>query len=316
MADPQTPNIGYYNPTHGSYVNTWDTPLDANFSAIDETLANVAIISLSNSPVTLTVPPTTGSSWSGPYQSQSAVVRFTGALTSNVTVTLPRAGFWIVENLTSGAFIVILASGSPGNVICAPPGEMTHVFCDSTDVRYVDFGRIGSYIDLAVSAVPAWISNCTVSPYLNCDGGTFNATTYPALNTILGGNTLPDLRGRVRAALNQTTGRISASGVNGDVIFSAGGADTEVIGQPNLPNVSFTVTIPAGQGSHSHVYVTFGAGGFGAQANAPGTSGSAASTQASTLPSMTGTAASGGSGTALPTMPPVQIAGLTLIRAG
>jgi hypothetical protein len=44
----------------------------------------------------------------------------------------------------------------------------------------------------------------TLSGYLLCHGGTFDATVYPELNSILGGNTLPDLRTRfIRGANNQ-----------------------------------------------------------------------------------------------------------------
>lgn len=37
--------------------------------------------------------------------------------------------------------------------------------------------------------------------FLECDGSTFTSSTYPALTRILGGTTLPDIRGRVRADL-------------------------------------------------------------------------------------------------------------------
>lgn len=263
--------------------------------------------------MTLTTPPNSGASWSGPYQSQSGILRFTGTLSAAVTVTLPRAGFWIVENLcTVSTYYVALASAAPGNVICAPPGEATHVYCDGTDVRYIDLGRVGSYLDLGTATVPAWITNCTVKPYLNCDGTTFSAITYPALNALLGGNTLPDLRGRVRAALNQGTGRISASGVNGDTFLAAGGADTETILKANLPSYNLTVTDPG----HTHTISPFNQPtqvGSGPAIGWYATGGGSVTTSNNT----TGvTVSTGGSGTALETLPPVQIAGLTLIRAG
>ena len=70
---------------------------------------SVATIGLTNAPVTLSTPPNTGAAWSGPYQSQSAVLRFTGTLTANCVVTMPAPGFYIVENLcTVGAFYVQL----------------------------------------------------------------------------------------------------------------------------------------------------------------------------------------------------------------
>lgn len=309
MADPQTANVGAYQPPTGSDVGTWAAPVNANTGTMDSLAANVAIIPLSSAPVTLTVPPNSGGAWSGPYQSQSGILRFTGALANAVTVTLPRAGFFIVENLCTG-FYVILASSAPGNTICAPPGEATHIYCDGVNVKYVDFGRIGSYMDLSVSAVPAWITNCTTPPYLNCDGSAFSAVTFPTLAVYLGGTTLPDLRGRTRAALNQTTGRITTAGggVDGNTLLSAGGAQNQTIGNSNLP-----ASIPFTDPGHTHTGVvgnavnteTIGGGQITPAGNAIiGTS-------------TTGITINPGSpNTPLVSLPPITIAGLTLIRAG
>lgn len=40
-----------------------------------------------------------------------------------------------------------------------------------------------------------WPTGTPPTNYLECDGATFSAGTYAALNTLLGGNTLPDVRG-------------------------------------------------------------------------------------------------------------------------
>ncbi len=83
--------------------------------------------------------------------------------------------------------------------------------------------------------------------------------------------------------------------------------------QANLPNVNFTVVIPAGQGSHTHTVSGGIEGGTGAGVYSGGSSNtlpapaSAIVINAATLPAMSGTAASGGSGSALTTLPPLQI---------
>jgi microcystin-dependent protein len=332
MSEPMTVNKGLIIPNSGDLPGTWGSAaINPDMAAIDGMLGGFTTLSLSNSNVTLTVPvgfvatPSTG-----PTQSQNALITFTGVLSADVIITFPMPGFYVVENLcTVGAFVVKLASSAPGKIICAPPGEATHIFCNGTDVKYVDLGRVGTYIDLAASAVPRWITQCTVAPYLNCDGTTFSAGTYPALNAYLGGTTLPDLRGRLRAALDQGTGRVTTagSGVDGSTLLAAGGSQNLTITQSSLPNVSFAVTIPAGQGSHAHdfkyqsnVFLNFSGGGGG---TAPGPSNSTNATiaagvgvQNQTLPQLTGTAPSGGTGSTLPSMNPVAVAGLTLIRAG
>jgi microcystin-dependent protein len=309
----QTPNIGLYQTPRGGDVGVWDIPLNNNDGATDYLLANVATISLTGvTSLTLSTPPATDSSWSGPYQAQSALLRFTGTLVTagSCVVTIPRAGFFMVENLcTVSTFYVQIQSSAPGKKICAPPGEIVHMFCDGTDCKYLDMGRVGQYLDLAVTSMPAWMTNCTVQPYLNCDGSTFSAGTYPALNALLGGTTLPDLRGRVRAALNQTTGRITtaSSGVDGNTLLASGGADSKAILQANFPNVSLPVTDPG----HIHGIVLGPADVFSGSGSQPSFTGNT-----NTNSAVTGIAVStGGSGTPLPIMPPVQIAGLTLIRA-
>jgi microcystin-dependent protein len=67
--------------------------------------------------------------------------------------------------------------------------------------------------------------------WLLCDGSTFNATTYSSLNTVLGGNTLPDLRGKF--PMGKT-----ASGT-GSTLLGTGGSNT--IAEGNLPSHSHAV---------------------------------------------------------------------------
>jgi hypothetical protein len=310
MSNPQTANVGLYQPTRGSDVGTWDLPVNSNTGAADSLVANVAVIPLTNSPVTLSTPPNAGSLWSGPYGSQSAVLRFTGTLTASCTVTLPRSGFWIVENLcTVGTFAVILASSAPGQVIGVPDGEAVNIYCDGTNVKFVNLGRIGEYLDLGTSTVPTWITSCTVQPYLNCDGTTFSAATYPVLNSRLGGNTLPDLRGRTRAALNQTTSRITTagSGIDGNTLLSGGG--NQLMQQHNHtyidPGHPHNIHGPAGS--------TAPAGGN--VAVFPFSSGAGNNYGSTDTATIGITINNAGSGTSQ-NMPPVTIAGLTLIRSG
>jgi microcystin-dependent protein len=227
-------------------------------------------------------------------------------------VTIPRAGFFIVQNkCVVGSHAVILASSAPGKVIGVPPGESIQVFCDGVDMDFVALGRINEYEDWAVSTVPRWVLVCTVPPYLNCDGSAFSGTTYSNTAAYLGGTTLPDLRGRSRAALNQTTGRITTagSGIDGDTILSAGGEQTHTLVTAELAVHSHAVTDPG----HTHTVPNSGSitvqGGTGAQPGGAAPSNTGSNTTGITI-------ASSGSGTPHNNMQPTTIAGLTLIRAG
>jgi hypothetical protein len=271
---------------------------------------NVAAIALTNAPVTLSTPPNSGASWAGPYQAQSAVLRFSGVLSSDVTITIPATGFFIVENLCTGAHVVKLASSAPGNIICAPPGEAVHVYCDGVDMRYVNLDRISAPLSLTTSAVPAWITSCTVPPYLLADGSTFSAVTYPVLNGLLGGNRLPDLRGRGWANLNQGTARITTagSGIDGNTILSVGGVEVTNLLIAQLPTVTPTGTVSL-SGSPNQLW----SGSLG-MAFIPGVGGYFPSSFNNISASFVGDAF--GSGANHQNMGPTTIGGITLIRAG
>ena len=326
MTEPTTLNRALIVPNTGDLLDHWgDQALNPDFVSIDAMFGGVATVSLSNSPVVLTVPsgfsatPTTG-----PTQSQNAIIRFTGTLTGNCQITFPMPGIYVAENLTTGAFVVTLFTGvGGGKVIALPPGEAVDVYNDGTDFKFRNIGRIGGYLDIGTSSIPAWITSCTVPPYLNCDGSSFSAVTYPVLSSLLGGTTLPDLRGRTRAALNQTTGRITTagSGIDGNTILSAGGSQTHTLTTAEIPSHSHGVTEPTVGSNTGHVHGTdIGAGiNFQTTGGSGGAGGTGAGLRAT---ANTGYATTGitinttGGGTAHAIMNPIAIAGLTLIRAG
>lgn len=326
MTEPQTVNRGLIIPNTGALPGTWGSDaINPDMVALDGMLGGFATVSLSNLNVTLTAPVGfIATPSSGPTQSQTGILTFTGALTGNVIITFPLPGFYIVENLctNSATFFVKLKANGVGQTICAPPGEACHVYNNGTDFRYVNLGRIGSYVDLSASSVPVWVTNCTVPPYLNCDGTAFSAVTYPTLNAYLGGTTLPDLRGRTRFALNGGTSRITSavSGIDGNVLLASGGVQGQTLVQANLPSASFVVDIPAGQGSHTHTIsptvAVQGSAVLAGGGNGRPAINQVSATQGNTLPALAGTAASGGTDTPMSIMPPAQISGITLIRAG
>lgn len=320
MADPQTVNILLSVPTRGSDVGTWDVPNNGDFVALDGILGGAVNIAVASTPITLTAPAGTPIPGAGPTQVQNRILRFTGVLTANVQVTIPLPGFHIIEHLATGNFVLSFRALNAGRVIGVPPGNQISIYNNGTDVAFCDLPPVGTYWDYAGSAVPTCVTACTVPPWLNCDGSTFSAGTYPFLSTVLGGNTLPDSKGRARYALNQGSGRLSAGGLNGNTIFAGGGVDTKTLVQGNLPNVNFAVTDPG------HVHTTTNDGnklvGQNEAGAAAGASFSAmiqalAGTLVSTGSQVTGiTVNSGGSSTPVSIVPPAYVGGITMIRAG
>lgn len=83
-----------------------------------------------------------------------------------------------------------------------------------------------------LSAVPIgtigmWPTNTPPTDWLIMDGSTFDAGTYPDLNTLLGGNVLPNWKGRT------AVGRDNAQ-VEFDTVLEQGGAKTHTLTEPEM----------------------------------------------------------------------------------
>jgi len=261
MVDPVTVNKGLAVPTTGSDVGTWGTVLNTNAAALDGILGGFSTISLSVA-TTFALSNNTASltPGAGPNQSSNALLKFTGTLAGNVIVQFSVPGFYIIHNACTVATFSLKLSPSTGtgNSIGVPPGQKIHVFFDGTDMDFVNQPPVGSAMDLhGVTALPAWMSACTVLPYLIKDGTVYNVSTYPALGAYLGstfgGNGattfgVPDERSRMRLPVDTNgpgtfAARVTAagSGVNGTTIGASGGSEF-------LQSHNHTVTDPG----HTH----------------------------------------------------------------
>lgn len=316
MADPQTANKFLYQPARGADVGTWDTPMNANTGVIDQSFGGVATVALTNSNVVL----------SG-TQYQCAFIVFTGAISANIQITFPAVGsFYTIQNLTtntSAFYLTAATTVSGGRVIGLPPGEAFDIMTDGTNVKFRNFGRIGSYEDWGVSSSPSWLTACTVPPYLNCDGTLFSSATYPVLATILGTNVLPDAAGRVRFALNQGTGRITSSGgIDGNTAYAAGGSQSfsVLLSSRNIPLVPYTDSGHAHATTNAARYAgtTFATGAAGADFSVPINASTANLTSINTGTATTNIVIGSSSPTAATgnALPPGYVGGLTFIRAG
>src|SRR5882672_359574 len=176
MVSTFSPNIQLEEPARGDQVGTWDTPVNNNMTLVDRVCGAVTTIGLAGSNVVLSSPQ---------YQSKTLV--FNSTLTASVNITFPSTFIksYEIQNLCTGtsAFTVTLQTTvAGGQAIGCKPGEFFDVVSDGTNIKFKNLGHTGSYWDYAGSSVPNWVSICTVPPYLNCDGTTFSATTYPALS--------------------------------------------------------------------------------------------------------------------------------------
>lgn len=127
---------------------------------------------------------------------------------------------------------------------------------------------------------------------------------------------VPDDKGRVNPGRDNMGGTSSdrltgqTGGINGDRLSAVGGSETVTTLQGHLPNVTLTTTIGAGQGSHIHntdipwAPQISGSPGGGVVSVGGATT---VTSNAATLPAMSGTTALGGSATPMNNVMPSRI---------
>jgi len=145
MVSSYTTNKTYLiEPGNGDYVDTWDQPVNNNWSIIDAALGSFTTVTLTSGNVNLG-PNGWGPSAINSYQNLG--ITLTGSLSGNCTVTIPGGvgGFWIVQNLTSGAFTVTLTTGVVGGAtLVIPAGYRASVFSDGTNIHSTN--SVGAFL--------------------------------------------------------------------------------------------------------------------------------------------------------------------------
>jgi microcystin-dependent protein len=251
-------------------------------------------------------------------------INFTGDANSGIYVIGPDnigvsvAGAKVLDIATTGLTITgrVTSSGDCiADDILSTTGDVNAAVIKQGTYRLVPAGAIMPYAGAA--APDGW---------LLCYGQAVDRTTYAdlftAISTTYGvgdGSTtfnLPDLRGRVVAgqddmggsSANRLTGL--TNGIDGDTLGATGGEEAHTLTQAQLPNVTLTTTIAAGQGSHTHALNNGGVVLTGTSAAGSAVEGSfyaGTSIANATLPEMGGTTPTGGSGTALNVIQPTLI---------
>jgi hypothetical protein len=143
---PFTTNKLLSVPTAGTLSGVWGAgdPESLNtgvMGKLDKILGGVHSEALSASNETLSA-----------SEAENLVIRCTGVLLANVTITTPGIGFYIVDNQTTGSFTVTLQyTGGVGGTPVMPQGGVTLVAIDATNgVRIVLPGDL-----LAIEALTA-----------------------------------------------------------------------------------------------------------------------------------------------------------------
>lgn len=184
-----TGKLGLIEPARGSYVDTWDLPLFANWQTLEASISGTTTITLSNANVVLTVPtyPTNANPPSVSTSCQNLRLYLTGALLANLTVFIPATvgGFWILDDATTGSRTVTVKTTAVGSTgVTSVQGKRLIIYSDGTDIKTADNG-IAEPVQVG-SIVPYAGNNGFPTGYLNCDGSAISRTTYSSLFNVIG----------------------------------------------------------------------------------------------------------------------------------
>jgi hypothetical protein len=226
-----TTNKSLEQPINGSYVDTWNVPVNADMGIIDAALGNVTNLNA-----------TAGSANLANTSYQNMAFNVTGAMTANVTYTIPSGvgGQWIVRNATTdsvgGPWTVTIASAGGGSNVSVIRGKNTAVWSDGTNIRDVNENveSIGTVTSVAVSGGTTGLT-ANGSPITT--NGTI--TLGGVLNVASGGTNVTSFGTGVDGALQS-----NVTGSGGMVLESNATLITANIGTPSAGNLVNTTGLP------------------------------------------------------------------------
>ncbi|MBK8192235.1 MAG: tail fiber protein [Lewinellaceae bacterium] len=100
---------------------------------------------------------------------------------------------------------------------------------------------------MPVGAIQFYYGAAPPANWLLCDGGNFDAATYPTLAALLGGNTLPDFSGRFPLG----EGNSAANGATDHAFGTTSGAEIHTLTESELPRHRHTVAVRFRNGEES-----------------------------------------------------------------
>ena len=133
MASSYTTNFGIEEMATGDQSGDWGTTTNFNFDILDRITAYKAVALSAASPATLTVREASpGSGTENLQDGMFRVIKFTGSLSQNCTITIApntTTAFFVFIDGTSGGFSLIFSQGSGANYTLAS-GTRALVYCD------------------------------------------------------------------------------------------------------------------------------------------------------------------------------------------
>lgn len=156
MSDTFTVNKNIDQPSSGSYVNSWDVPVNSNWGIIDKCFGGTTSISVtgvvSNTALTIA-------------QYQPPNIEFIGSLSASIEYYIPAGvgGIWSVSNSTSGGFSLTFGIAA-GNSITLLSGR-TLIVSDGVSVAFASTNNNTSFSQISGQVSNGQVPQSAVTQY-------------------------------------------------------------------------------------------------------------------------------------------------------
>lgn len=176
-----TTNKNIEQPAHNAFVDTWDTPVNANWSLIDIAFG---------SSVSINTAGLSGNQTLSLAQYQPLTINLTGAPAGAITYVVPTGvgGIWIVINNTTGGQTVGFKSNAGGATITIGAGLNSLLSCDGS----VSGMRLANNVPTGTSAGGSntQVQYNALGLFAGSANMTFNGTTLSVTGLAVAGNTI------------------------------------------------------------------------------------------------------------------------------
>lgn len=168
MPSTYTP-LGFEQQAAGENTNTWGSPkLNNAIGRIDGAIGGYYAVAITGS-TSLTT--SNSSTADADNTGRKALLKFTGTLAANATITVPSVGMkWLIWNATNK---VLTFTTGAGNTVTIDAGDKTVVWCDGSACHTIYFGGLSlkdyiASVTATAGAVPGVTGNA--GKYLYTDG--------------------------------------------------------------------------------------------------------------------------------------------------
>ena len=264
MASSFTTNKNLEEPANGDYVDTWNVPMNRDFTYADTAFGGRISFNATAGSQTLT------SGYSDTYSYIPLMISISGTISAGVTYTIPSGvgGQWIIYNSTTdssgGPWAITVASGGGGTSVIIPRLSRIIIMSDGTNITTLGYLQApGGNLSIAGSITSGTTSSDAlgnlreVPPNPQTTGYTLVATDsgkYVSITT--GGVTVPPSifsSGQTVSIFNNSTSNQTISQGSGVTMYLGGTATT---GNRILAQYGVCTVLCVG----SNTFVAIGAG--------------------------------------------------------